>query len=65
MTIEKIISRAKRMDRIKDGLVLCDNCDTPASRKYSTALSWTGCGPCITGESDSFDAEDLISAGDL
>jgi hypothetical protein len=32
MTIEKILARARRMGRIADGLVLCDNCDTPATR---------------------------------
>ena len=58
----QIIARARRMGRIKDGLVLCDNCDTPASRTYSTALSWTGCGPCVTGEADTFDPDDFISA---
>ncbi len=60
MTIEKIIARAKRRGRIKDGLVLCDNCDTPASLSCSLALSWTGCAPCVWGESDSFDEDDLI-----
>jgi hypothetical protein len=60
MTIAKIIERAKRMKRIKDGLVLCDNCDTPASRSLSLLLSWTACEPCVWGEADSYDAADLI-----
>ena len=61
MTVEKIIARARRMNRIsKEGLVLCDNCDTPASKSLSTKLSWTGCAPCVLGEASSFDADDLI-----
>jgi hypothetical protein len=60
MTLAKIIARARKTGRVKDGLVLCDNCDTPASKTYSTMLSWTGCGPCATGQSSEFDASDLI-----
>jgi hypothetical protein len=60
MTIERIIKRARRMGRIKNGFVLCDNCDTPASKEYSTALSWTACGGCATGESDEVRPEDFI-----
>ena len=41
-------------------LVLCDNCDTPASWSMSISVGWIGCAPCITGESESFDPEDLI-----
>lgn len=55
-----IIAEARRKGRIKDGLVLCELCDTPAARSLSQALSWTGCAPCILGEADSFDSEDLI-----
>jgi len=58
--IEEIIKKAKREGRVKSGLVLCDNCDTPASRSLSLAVGWTGCAPCIQGEADSFDPEDLI-----
>lgn len=47
--------------RIKTGLVLCDNCDTPASWDSSVACGWVGCSPCIQGESKSFDVEDLIA----
>lgn len=61
--MQAVINRAVKMCRIQNGLVLCDNCDTPASREMSLALSWTACGPCATGESDSFDLEDVIFAG--
>ncbi len=61
MNLGKIIARAKRMGRVRDGLVLCDNCDNPASRKYSQALSWTGCGPCVTGEAAELDPADFIA----
>jgi hypothetical protein len=43
------------------GLLLCGNrCGTPASASLSIAVGWIGCGPCITGESESFDDEDLV-----
>ncbi len=61
MTIKKIIEKASRTGRIKDGLVLCENCETPASRSLSLSLSWTCCAPCALGEADSFDPKDLIS----
>jgi hypothetical protein len=51
--------------RIKSGLVLCENCDNPASRSLSKEVGWVGCAPCITGESDSFDPEDLILEKDI
>jgi hypothetical protein len=57
-----IIARARRMKRIAGGLVLCDNCDSPASREYSLALTWTCCGPCATGEAATLDPEDFINA---
>lgn len=60
-TVERIIRRARNMGRIRDGLVICDNCDTPASRELSLALSWTCCAPCALGEADAFDDSDLIS----
>lgn len=60
MSISKVIYRARRMHRIKGGLVLCDNCDTPASKEWSQSLSWTACAPCATGISADFDANDLI-----
>lgn len=60
MTIEKIIQRARRMGRIKDWLVLCDLCDTPASMSLALNMSWTPCAPCAFGEADSFDDQDLI-----
>lgn len=61
MTIEKIIARAVRMGRIADGLVLCDNCNNPADKDLSKSLSWTCCGPCATGESDTLDLDNTIS----
>lgn len=58
--LEKIIFKAKHSGRIANGLVLCDNCDTPASRSLSLAMSWVPCAPCCWGDADSFDAADLI-----
>lgn len=60
--VARIIARAQRTGRIKDGLVLCDNCDTPASKLLSADLGWAACGPCVWGEADSFDENDLIRA---
>lgn len=60
MKLKKIIERAKRIHKVRDGLVLCDNCSTPASKSVSLALSWTACAPCAFGEARSFDAGDLI-----
>lgn len=57
-----VIRRASRMGRIRDGLVLCDNCDNPAD-DTSRFISWTGCGPCIFGEADALDPEEFISVG--
>jgi hypothetical protein len=59
----KIIKRALRILRVGNGLVLCENCDTPASRKYSLALSWICCAPCATGESDTVKPADFIAIG--
>lgn len=60
MTLSRIISRARRMGRIRHGLVLCDNCENPASLSLSLDMSWTCCAPCVWGEADSFDPEDVI-----
>lgn len=60
-SIVEIIQRAQRIGRVGDGFVLCDNCDTPASKTYSTALSWTCCGGCATGESAEVRPGDFIS----
>ena len=61
MKIEKVIARARKIGRVDpQGLALCENCDTLASKSLSMQLSWLCCGPCATGESDSFDADDLI-----
>jgi hypothetical protein len=56
-----IINRARRLGRMDGPVVLCDNCDTPASKAYSQALSWTCCAPCATGDSDALDPNDFIS----
>jgi len=61
MTIKKIIERARRQKRIRAGLVLCDNCDNPASKELSQALHWTACAPCVWGEADSLDPSDFIA----
>lgn len=58
---ERIIARARKMGRIRDGLVLCDVCDTPASADASEALYWTACAPCAWGESDALDENDFIA----
>ncbi|MDP9112438.1 MAG: hypothetical protein M3O20_02015 [Acidobacteriota bacterium] len=61
MNADQIIARAKRMGRInKEGLVLCDNCDTPADLEASMACGWAGCAPCIYGEADSLDEANFI-----
>jgi hypothetical protein len=38
MTIAKIIARARRLHAIKNGLVVCDNCDNPASKTFADFL---------------------------
>ena len=38
--------------RHRDGLVLCDNCDNPASAKLTKALRWRCCAACVYGEAD-------------
>ncbi len=58
--INRIIATAIKTGRVKDGLVLCENCGNPASKSLSTSLHWTACAPCVWGESDSFDGNDLI-----
>lgn len=60
-SITRIINDAKRIGRIGDGLVLCENCDTPADKGLSTNLSWTACAPCVWGEAASFDPDNLIT----
>lgn len=62
--LDRIISKAKREGRIRAGLVLCENCENPASKDLSLSLSWTACAPCVWGEADSFDAGDLIAVPD-
>jgi hypothetical protein len=62
LRLEKEKARlAEEKARFKDGLLLCGNrCGTPASASLSIAVGWIGCAPCITGESKSFDDEDLV-----
>jgi len=59
-SVAQVIAEAIKRHRVKDGLVLCDLCDTPASLSLSTSLSWTGCAICVWGEASSFDEADLI-----
>jgi hypothetical protein len=61
--LDKIIKRAVRTQRVSKGLVLCENCDTPASKKYSLALAWICCAPCATGEANTLDKADFIAVG--
>jgi hypothetical protein len=52
---------AKEAARFDNELLLCGNCGSmPASASMSIAVGWIGCAPCITGEADSFDDEDLV-----
>jgi len=62
--IDRIIARAIQQGNVKNNLVICDNCNTPASKSLSLAMSWTGCAPCMLGEADSFDPADLIHVED-
>jgi hypothetical protein len=61
MTLSRLKYLARKKGRIKDGLALCENCDTPASRSASIAISYLTCAPCAYGEADSFDSTDLIA----
>lgn len=58
--LKRIIATAKHR-RVANNLVLCENCDNPASLSLSLELSWTACAPCVWGEADSLDAADLIA----
>jgi hypothetical protein len=66
ITYAELIKQEPRIVREKptftdQGLLLCGNrCGTPASASLSIAVGWIGCGPCVTGEADSFDDEDLV-----
>ena len=44
-------------------LVLCDNCDNPASESFSKEVGWFGCAACVTGESQAL--IDQIEEGDF
>lgn len=57
----QMMSRKNRRNRrIKDGLVLCENDDTPASTA-SFAVGWFGCGACIFGSSSEIDPSEFIT----
>lgn len=58
--LDKLIARARRMKAIKNDLVVCDHCDTPADGELSLQVGWTGCGPCITGEADTLDPDHFV-----
>lgn len=64
MTYTELIEKEPRLIRepaeFENGLLLCNNCESPASALMTIAIGWVGCAPCITGEADSFDEEDLI-----
>jgi hypothetical protein len=60
MTIREIIRWAQNNDRIKGGVVLCENCDNPALKSAALKMSWVGCGACYFGETDAVDYEDVI-----
>ena len=60
MTIGEILVWARRHDRIREGLVLCENCDNPALKSASLKMSWVGCGACYFGETSAVDAADVI-----
>jgi hypothetical protein len=66
VTYEELIKAEPRIADEKPaftdyGLLLCGNrCGTPASASMSVAVGWIGCAPCITGEAESFDEEDLV-----
>lgn len=64
MTYEELIKAEPRLEgdeaHFENGLLLCTNCGSPASASLSVAVGWIGCGPCVTGEADSFDDGDLV-----
>ena len=47
--------------KIENKLVMCSNCGNFASWENSINVGWIGCSPCIIGEADSFDSNDLIA----
>ena len=59
--LKRIIATATKNGRVRDGLVLCENCDNPASKDLSQSLYWTACAPCVWGEADSLDDKDFIA----
>jgi hypothetical protein len=66
LTYSELIQHEPRLTHEKahfeNGILLCSNCSTPDSASMSIAVGWIGCGPCITGEADSFKEEDIVIA---
>ena len=58
--VEKLIAKARKLGRIRDGLVLCENCDTPADN-VSLKLGWLGCGACVYGSAAEIDPAEFIA----
>ena len=56
------IEKAKRTKRVNTiGVVLCENCDTPADRNLiKSGLSWNACAPCCWGEASSFNPQAVL-----
>jgi len=61
MTLEQIIRWARKNNRIRNGVVMCELCDNPALKSAALKMSWVGCGACYFGESDAVDHEDVIT----
>ena len=51
----EIVAEARRSRRIRNGQVLCENCNNPADKDLSQKLGWTCCRPCVWGEADSIE----------
>jgi len=64
MTYREAIKAEPRLKenkaRFENGLLICTNCETPASATLSVAVGWIACAPCVTGRASSFNDEDLI-----
>lgn len=52
---KRIINRARRLGRISKGLVLCDDCDTPADGPASVFLKRNVCPVCAFGTAEALD----------
>jgi hypothetical protein len=60
VTIRQIITWARKHNRIRGGVVLCENCDNPALKSAAVVMPWVGCGACYFGEADAVDYSDVI-----